>query len=134
MFRGFLKQQLNPDSLNALEALSRNSDFWARAFNAVGPDYDYTLIEQTPDGRGHYSDIGKLPNHPTFSNESIYAKYYPELAGQWSETSEGRQMFTEGVGRAGDKAYEQFMEKEYFPNVEPGAVFKKVLQNIKRKK
>ena len=27
----------------------------------------------TPDERGHWPDTFKLPNHPTFSNQSIYA-------------------------------------------------------------
>ena len=32
---------------------------------------------------GHWPDTYKKPNHPTFSNQSIYAKYAPEKAGSW---------------------------------------------------
>ena len=39
-------------------------------------DYNYAIAGLLQglslDGRGHGSDIGKLPNHPTFSNESAY--------------------------------------------------------------
>ncbi len=38
----------------------------------LGPDYDYDLAGST-DERGHYTDKGKLPNHPTFSKYSNYA-------------------------------------------------------------
>jgi hypothetical protein len=32
---------------------------------------------------GHWPDTYKKPNHPTFSNQSIYSKYAPEKAGSW---------------------------------------------------
>lgn len=32
---------------------------------------------------GHLPDTWKTPGHETFSNESIYAKYAPEMAGRW---------------------------------------------------
>lgn len=32
---------------------------------------------------GHWSDKYKKPNHPTFSDQSIYAKDAPERAGHW---------------------------------------------------
>ena len=43
-------------------------------------DYDmagaYNAGMLTPDGRGHLDDTFKKPNHPTFSNESIYSGNY----------------------------------------------------------
>lgn len=51
------------------------------------PDYDYRMAYNADQSgklaaNGHLSDIGKLPNHPTFSNESAYAFNNP-TAGQW---------------------------------------------------
>lgn len=41
------------------------------------PDYDMAAAKAAgvkPDPRGHYPDTYKLPNHATFSDESIYSK------------------------------------------------------------
>jgi hypothetical protein len=41
----------------------------------AGPDYDYAAAEKAgvqPDERGHMPDTFKLPNHITFSDESMY--------------------------------------------------------------
>lgn len=50
-------------------------------------DYNYQMgYLNDPSGKlasnGHLGDIGKLPNHPTFSNESVYAVGNPN-AGRW---------------------------------------------------
>jgi hypothetical protein len=45
----------------------------ARKTKGMGPNYDYGASTRGLDLRGHGGDEGKLPNHPTFSNESIYA-------------------------------------------------------------
>lgn len=61
---------------------------WKRKFapNDSGKDYDFRgafLTGQTPEG-GHWSDLFKKPNHPTFSEESIYAfGDNLKLAGKW---------------------------------------------------
>lgn len=50
-------------------------------------DYDYGgafLAGEQPDTSGHWTDRFKKPNHPTFSNESIYAKDAPLKAGYWN--------------------------------------------------
>jgi hypothetical protein len=56
-------------------------------------DYNYNIgYLSDPSGElasnGHLSDIGKLPNHPTFSNESVYAIGNPN-AGRWLEPLHG---------------------------------------------
>lgn len=52
-----------------------------------GGDYDLRGAFKAglkPDPKsGHWPDTFKKPNHPTFSDESIYAKDRPELAGHW---------------------------------------------------
>ena len=50
-------------------------------YNSVTP-YERNLIRFAPQGT-HFTDIGKTPKHPTFSNESIYSnKKYP--GGTWN--------------------------------------------------
>ena len=57
----------------------------ARLGSRKGLDYDYGMSDPMTrllDGRGHGSDKGKLPWHPTFSNQSAFAnKNYP--GGEW---------------------------------------------------
>ncbi len=55
-------------------------DQLARKSKGIGPDYDYSLMGLV-DSRGHSGDAGKLPNHPTFSNESAYSGLANELVG-----------------------------------------------------
>lgn len=53
-----------------------------------GADYDLRgafAKGYTPDQEnGHFPDEFKKPNHPTFSDQSKFAKDYPELAGRWA--------------------------------------------------
>lgn len=76
-------------------------DAWdkqARISKGLGPDYDYGM-ESTADNRGHLGDIGKLPNHPTFSDQSAYSGKVNGLTGgawngntftpaSWQQTNE----------------------------------------------
>jgi len=52
-----------------------------------GADYDLRgayLAGLKPDPKtGHWPDMFKKPNHPTFSDQSIYAAQAPWLAGRW---------------------------------------------------
>lgn len=55
--------------------------------NDSGADYDLrgafrSGFKPDPD-TGHWPDTYKKPNHPTFSDQSIYAKDRPDLAGRW---------------------------------------------------
>lgn len=53
----------------------------------TGEDYDLRGAFKSgfkPDPKtGHWPDTYKKPNHPTFSDQSIYAKDRPDLAGRW---------------------------------------------------
>lgn len=56
--------------------------------NDSGQDYDYYAAYRaglTPDQSGHWPDTYKRPNHPTFSDESIYARDSDAgyAAGRW---------------------------------------------------
>src|SRR5258708_2980391 len=56
--------------------------------NDTGEDYDlrgaYKARLEKDIASGHWPDTYKKPNHPTFSDESIYAKDRPDLAGSWA--------------------------------------------------
>lgn len=54
--------------------------------NDSGQDYDLRGAFQAgvlPGKDGHWPDSYKKPNHPTFSDQSVYAKDRPDLAGHW---------------------------------------------------
>ena len=51
----------------------RVNDYYARMRGTVAEDYDYSKAPTVADSRGHYTDAGKLPNHPTFSIGSDYS-------------------------------------------------------------
>lgn len=55
--------------------------------NDSGEDYDFRGAYKagiTPDVEsGHWPDTFKKPNHPTFSDQSQYAKDRPDMAGTW---------------------------------------------------
>ena len=62
---------------------------WKAKYAPKDSGYDYDLRGAYLDGltpnpeTGHWPDKFKKPNHPTFSNESMYAKDMPERAGSW---------------------------------------------------
>ena len=84
----------------------------AEALGRRGVDYDYALLGGR-DGRGHSTDLGKLYNHPTFSNESAFANpSYP--GGVWGFN--GRQDTFTPTGRQQTPSFFDYM-KQREPNV-----------------
>ena len=71
------------------------------------------------DGRGHYPDTYKKPNHPTFSDQSKYNGEGGVNGGTWSKTSDGRDVYTPNRDLS---PQEQQSLKEYFAKNEPNAV------------
>ena len=79
-------------------------------------DYDvqgYWLAGERPDERGHGTDAYKKPNHPTFSDESVYHGADGYYGGSW-----GNNEFTPGRTNLEIRTPEQLAE--YFASVEPG--------------
>lgn len=74
--------KLTPDEEVSFQA-------WKRKYapNDSGEDYDLRGAYKaglTPDAQtGHWPDTFKKPNHPTFSDQSQYAKDAPDKAGHW---------------------------------------------------
>jgi len=66
-------------------------------------------------GKGHMPDTYKKPNHPTFSDESMYHDNDKYVGGHWNE---------DGSFTAGKTNLENYGEeglKKYFKRVEPDA-------------
>ena len=80
-----------------------------------------------PDERGHYPDDYKKPNHPTFSDESIYhgikdpktgEKY---IGGTWGQEN-GKDTYTPSASVLKMQSGKGLMD--YFQSVEPDAILK----------
>ena len=56
----------------------------AEETGSIHGDYDYGADSQGPNELGHYTDKGKLPYHPTFSEQSIYANE-DTPGGKWAK-------------------------------------------------
>ena len=102
--------ELSPAEFNTA---MKNWEEAARLHNGVGPDYDYGLAANLTRGKnGHIGDIGKLPNHPTFSVESAYSA--PDVpGGVWKNNSfyaSPQNLIYTSKGRL----------QNYFNRVEPG--------------
>lgn len=78
---GGFDTKLSPDEEAQYQA-------WKQKYapNDSGADYDLRGAYKaglTPDATGHWPDTYKKPNHPTFSDESVYAAANPAKAGHW---------------------------------------------------
>jgi hypothetical protein len=86
-------------------------------------DYDYAAAQRAgvgPDERGHMPDTYKLPNHITFSDESMYHGDENE-GGHWSQLADDRWSFTPGPANLQHHSMQEM--RDYFKRYEPDAVF-----------
>lgn len=114
------------------------SDSQQRAFNAwvtresiqakrnLGMDkQDYDLqgfwldTKGAPLTEGHLTDKFKKPNHPTFSDQSIYSRG-ENVGGKWTKDSSGVDVFTPSIQML-NKTHNVEMLKKYFAENEPEA-------------
>lgn len=92
------------------------------------PTYDTRAAFQAglkPDSRGHLNDTYKLPNHPTFSDESIHSGQDGKAGGQWVQLAPKSRLHPEGTWefRASPWNVQNTPKPElkaYFDRVEPG--------------
>lgn len=83
-------------------------------------DYDlqgYYKAHPSETTGGHLTDEFKKPNHPTFSNESVYAKLPGMQPGRWEQTPEGKDRFVAGQTNLQYRSPKQL--QEYFRREEP---------------
>lgn len=82
--------QANQFDTKLSEPEEKQFQVWKQRYapNDSGADYDLRGAFKaglTPDPKtGHWPDTYKKPNHPTFSNQSIYASQAPNKAGTWN--------------------------------------------------
>ena len=70
------------------------------------------------DARGHFTDEFKKPNHPTFSDESMYHGVDGNKGGTWG-TKDGKDTFTPSKTNLDNMSAQDM--KDYFATVEPDA-------------
>lgn len=108
--------KLNPDEEN-------NFNKWAQDNNKANDLYDYDLRGAWKSGaataaNGHLPDTWKKPNHPTFSDQSMYNGIGGNVGGKWSDNA-GKWSFT--PGQTNLQLFGKNGLKDYFQNREPDA-------------
>ena len=100
---------------------------WAKANNKLNDVYDYDIRgawkalqsgKMSPDERGHLGDFYKKPNHPTFSDQSIYHGVDGNVGGSWADNGQGGYVFK--VPPTSMWKPEQL--QEYFKKYEPDSI------------
>lgn len=112
---------LSPDEEEKYQA-------WATENHREKDVYDYDLRgawkemqfgRMSEDERGHLGDKYKKPNHPTFSDQSIYSGQDGVTGGVWSRNAEGKDVYTPGRKLS---SVEADRLRRYFLRNEPGVV------------
>ena len=112
---------LSPDEEEKYQA-------WATENHREKDVYDYDLRgawkelqsgTMSEDERGHLGDKYKKPNHPTFSDQSIYSGQDGVTGGVWSRNAEGKDVYTPGRKLS---SVEADRLRRYFARNEPGVV------------
>lgn len=94
---------------------------WANKHNRLNDSFDYDMRGAWKNGasqadNGHFPDTYKKPNHPTFSNESIYNKVDGFVGGAWSKRG-NKDVYTPSASNL--KFHSARGLKDYFAQVEP---------------
>lgn len=104
--------------LAAARLTSVNPELMAKLTGNIYKDYDYGADNMSAPN-GHYSDLGKLPTHPTFSKESKYSGPGYQ-GGDWSYNDKGQDVFTPSADMINANATRGLAN--YFKKVEPNGV------------
>lgn len=112
---------LSPDDEEKYQA-------WATENHREKDVYDYDLRgawkelqsgTMSEDERGHLGDKYKKPNHPTFSDQSIYSGQDGVAGGVWTRNAEGKDVYTPGRKLS---SVEADRLRRYFLRNEPGVM------------
>lgn len=94
------------DRYNTILSPEDEKRFKLEMASRLGDLYDYDLRgawlelnsgKMQPDERGHLGDKYKKPNHPTFSDQSIYNGVDGYYGGSWYESPEGLVSYFAGM-------------------------------------
>lgn len=97
---------------------------WAKTNKREKDAYDYDMRGAWKEGagqadNGHFPDTHKKPNHPTFSDESVYHGVDDHEGGKWSK-KDGKDTFTPGVS---NKKFRSKKEREdYLKRSDPSVL------------
>lgn len=99
---------------------------WAQKSGHSGDTRDYDLrgawkADAKAASNGHLPDTWKKPNHPTFSNESIYNGVDGAEGGQWIEEPKSKKWQYKATPFV-VKNYGPAFLQHYFKTVEPDSV------------
>ena len=97
------------DGMTISDKWAQQQELYAKMTGSMGQDYDYRIMGK-PDERGHGSDAGKLPWHPTFSTQSAFSTPQ-QPGGVWGRDKSGTTF------RPTDRMKGEFFE-EYMKNRE----------------
>lgn len=98
------------------------------------PDYDMQGFQDSGKEQadnGHYPDDYKLPNHITFSDQSLYHGQDGEEGGHWARSDDERWAFTPGPSNYKYHTHAEMVD--YFKKYEPGNVLNAEVQSQENK-
>jgi hypothetical protein len=98
--------------LKILNEMNR-PDFYAKMNGGIYGDYDYGT-DNVKGEFGHYTDKGKLPFHPTFSNESKYSNAQTP-GGSWDHNPKEGWVYTPSQEQLKSEGYTEGLAR-YFQN------------------
>jgi hypothetical protein len=106
-------------------AEERQFQAWAVKAGRQNDLYDYDMRGAWKDGigsneDGHFPDTFKKPNHPTFSDQSIYNGVDGNVGGSWDKDEENRDTFQPSETNLRHLSPNEL--KSYFSTVEPDSV------------
>lgn len=104
------------------ERLGKNLLLDLKDYDLRGFWKDHGVFEK--DGNFHYPDTYKKPNHPTFSEESIYHGVDGYEGGRWVRSRTDGPSFEPGPTNLDFHEWEEL--QEYFQQVEPGVALKRM--------
>ena len=114
---------MGQENAGLLKEISR-PDFYAKMDGRIYGDFDYGACgkkeqlagkcSKEADDKGHYTDLGKLPSHPTFSNESKYSNAQTP-GGSWDHNPKEGWVYTPSQEQLKSEGYTEGLAR-YFQN------------------
>ena len=90
-------------------------------------DYDYDAARRAgvqQDYRGHWPDTFKLPNHITFSDQSMYHGQHGAQGGQWAPLPGGNDSWMFSPGATNLRNFTPQQLQQYFQQYEPNSLLR----------
>jgi hypothetical protein len=120
---GASRADLPPQLITAPQQTDQTMQQPQRSMGDENYDYDMDAWRRANPGvqmgpGQHYPDTYKKPNHPTFSDQSMYHGQGGAEGGHWTSNPDGTWAFTPGRTNLENFSADQL--RDYFQRVEPG--------------